>query len=90
MEFSYKEDIAPLIYKLERLLGLSIKVFLVTALLVMVLGIYIANLLFGDNSLKVLEELQHEKRVLSQDITSLKEENAQLHKKYLEWRDAQE
>jgi cell division protein FtsB len=90
MKLSYKEDIAPLIYKLERLIGLSIKVFLVTALLVMVLGIYIANLLFGDNSLKVLEELQHEKRVLAEDIKILKEENAQLHKKYLEWRDAQE
>lgn len=90
MKLSFKEDIAPLIYKLERLIGLSIKVFLATALLVMVLGIYIANLLFGDNSLKVLEELRHEKRVLTQDIKSLKEENAQLHKKYLEWRDAQE
>jgi cell division protein FtsB len=90
MKLSFQEDIAPFIYKLEKLLGLSLKVFLATALIVMVLGVYIANLLFGDNSLKVLEELKHEKLVLTQEIQELKEENAQLHKKYLEWSDAQE
>jgi len=90
MEFSFKEDIAPLIIKIERVLGLSLKVFLVTAILVMVLGIYIANLLFGDNSLKVLEELKHEKSVLTKEIEVLKDENTKLHKEYLEWSDAQE
>ncbi|HHD82054.1 MAG TPA: hypothetical protein ENK82_01715 [Campylobacterales bacterium] len=90
MEFSFQDDIAPLIRKLERLLGLSLKVFLMTAILVMLLGIYIANLLFGDNSLKVLEGLKHEKTVLTQQIEVLKEENTKLHKEYLEWRDAQE
>jgi hypothetical protein len=90
MKLSFTEDIAPIIYKLERLLGLSLKVFLVTALIVMALGIYIANLLFGDNSLKVLEGLKQEKHLLTYEIKLLKEENAKLHKEYLEWRDAQE
>jgi cell division protein FtsB len=90
MKRSFQEDIAPFIYKLEKLLGLSFKVFLMTALLVMALGIYIANLLFGDNSLRVLEELKHERKVLTQEIKTLQQRNATLHKEYLEWQDAKE
>jgi len=89
MKFSFQEDIAPFIDKLEEILGLSFKVFLSTALIVMALGIYIANLLFGNHSLQVLEKLRHERVTLSQEIEVLKNKNAKLHKEYLEWMDAQ-
>jgi len=89
MKFSFQEDIAPFIEKLEEILGLSFKVFLSTALIVMALGIYIANLLFGNHSLQVLEKLRHKEVVLTQEIEVLKNTNAKLHKKYLEWMDAQ-
>jgi cell division protein FtsB len=55
----------------------------------MALGIYIANLLFGNHSLQVLENLRHEKTMLTKEIEVLKNKNAKLHKKYLEWMDAQ-
>jgi len=89
MKISFEEDIRPIIDKLEEILGLSFKVFLTTALIVITLGIYIANLLFGDHSLKVLEKLKKEEIVLTQEIKVLKQENAKLHKEYLEWVDAQ-
>ena len=89
MSISFKEDIQPYIQKLEEILGLSFKVFLFSALIVMALGIYVANLLFGSHSLHVVEKLQKEKVVLQKEIKVLKEENAKLHKEYLEWTDAQ-
>ncbi|CAA6813571.1 MAG: Unknown protein [uncultured Sulfurovum sp.] len=89
MKISFQEDIAPFIDKLEEILGLSFKVFLSTALIVMALGIYLANLLFGNHSLQVLEKLKHEKIVIKQEIEVLKNKNAKLHKEYLEWVDAQ-
>ena len=89
MKISFQEDIAPFIRKLEELLGLSFKVFLSTSFIVMALGIYIANLLFGNHSLEVLENLRYEGTVLSKDIEVLKNKNAKLHKQYLEWMDAQ-
>jgi len=88
MKFSFQEDIAPFIEKLERLIGLSFKVFLLTAIIVMVLGIYIATLLFGNHSLRVLEDLRHKEVQLNKDIEVLKHKNAKMHKEYLEWVDA--
>jgi len=89
MKISFEEDIRPTINKLEKILGLSFKVFLSTALIVMALGIYIANLLFGNHSLQVLEKLKKEELTLSKEIEVLKNQNATLHKKHLEWIDAQ-
>ena len=88
MKISFQEDISPLIDKLENLLGLSFKVFATTALIVMLLGIYIANLLFGNNSLQVLENLKTQELIHIEEIEILKNENAKLHKNYLEWIDA--
>jgi len=84
---SFKENIEPHIKKFEELLGLSFKVFLLTAFVVSILGIYVANLLFGNHSLQVLQNLKKEKHHLQIDIEILKEENAKLHKKFLEWSD---
>ena len=88
MAISFKKDIEPYIRKLEELLGLSFKVFLVTTLVVALLGIYIANLLFGNHSLQVLQNLKRKEVVLQSQIETLKQQNAKLHKKYLEWTDA--
>lgn len=82
-------NIAPYIRKLEEIIGLSFKVFILTAIVVTSLGIYVANLLFGNHSLAVLDTLKHEKKSLQVEIEVLKQENAKLHKDYLEWTDAQ-
>lgn len=89
MNISFENDIKPHIEKLEEVLGLSFKVFLATTTVVAVLGIYVATLLFGEHSLQVLQNLKEEKRVLISEIDVLKHNNATLHKKYLEWSDAQ-
>jgi len=89
MKISFQEDIQPYIKRLEEILGLSFKVFLLTSFVVTVIGIYVANLLFGTHSLQVLQNLKEENRVIELQISKLKEENAVLHKKYLEWTDAQ-
>jgi len=89
MKISFQEDIQPYIKRLEEILGLSFKVFLLTSFVVTVMGIYVANLLFGTHSLEVLQNLKEENRVIELQISKLKEENALLHKKYLEWTDAQ-
>jgi len=68
MKFSFEKDIRPLIDKFEKILGLSFKVFLITSFIVMALGIYIANLLFGNHSLQVLERLKKEEVILTKDI----------------------
>jgi len=78
----------PLIKKFEIIFGLSVKVFLATAIVVIALGIYIANLIYGDNSLHRLEYLKKQELLLKEEIERLKEENARLHKLYLEWSDA--
>ena len=85
---TFKENIEPMIIKFEEFLGLSFKVFVSTAIVVIILGVYVANLLFGNHSLKVLQGLKNEETMLQKEISTLKEENAQLHKKYLEWSDA--
>ena len=86
---TFKEDIEPIIRQVEEIIGLSFKVFIATAFLVTLLGIYIANLLFGNNSLQVLQNLRNEEKTLIIEIDQLKEKNAKLHKHYLEWTDAQ-
>lgn len=58
-------------------------------MVVISLGIYVANLLFGNHSLSVLNDLKDEKKSLQVEIKGLKQENAKLHKEYLEWTDAQ-
>ena len=88
MAISFTRDIEPYIRKLEEILWLSFKVFLATTIVVALLGIYIANLLFGDHSLQVLQKLQKKEVILKSQIETLKQQNAKLHKKYLEWTDA--
>ena len=88
MKSSFIGNIDIYIRKLEEILGLSFKVFLATTFVVALLGIYIANLLFGNHSLEVLNNLKKQEITLRSEIETLKQQNAKLHKKYLEWTDA--
>jgi cell division protein FtsB len=85
---AFAQDIVPIIRKFEQIFGLSLKIFIVTAIIVVMVGVYVANLLYGDSSLSRLQVLQREKESLKQEIHYLKQENAKLHKQYLEWTDA--
>jgi cell division protein FtsB len=82
------EDNVPIIRTFEEIFGLSLKIFIVTATIVIIVGVYVANLIYGDSSLHRLQSLQREKKSLQYEIQTLKEDNAKLHKQYLEWTDA--
>ena len=56
------------------------------ALIVLLFGLYIGDVLFGKSSLDVLLNLQEDKDTLTLKIQSLKEENAVLQKEYFELR----
>jgi cell division protein FtsB len=62
-----------------------VKIFL-AALIVIIFGVYVGNILFGKNSLEVLLNLQEEKTKLQKEIKRLKRENAALQKDYFELR----
>jgi hypothetical protein len=73
----------------ERYLGLSWLKLLFALFLVLALGIYIGILLFGDNSLDVLLNLEEYETYLKDEIIRLKHENAALQKEYFELRELQ-
>jgi cell division protein FtsB len=68
----------------ERHLGLSFKYFFMAIIAVVLLAVYISNLLFGDSSLEVLMELEEYELYLSDEVSRLKAENAELQKEYFE------
>lgn len=68
----------------ERYFGLSTSKFLLAAGIVLVVGIYLGVIFFGDNSLSVLLDLEEHQNYLSEDIEHLKVENAALQKQYFE------
>ena len=86
---NFRRDIEPTIKKIEQILGLSIKVFIATAVVVVLFGVYISNLIYGNNSLRVANNLEEERIYLQKRILFLKKENAMLHKRYLEWEDVE-
>ncbi len=68
----------------EGLAGVSLKTFLVTALGILLFGIYIGVLMYGENSLTVLNELQIKKGNLSSEKKKLKLENQKIQKLFFE------
>lgn len=68
----------------ERYFGLPTGKFLIAAGVVMVVGIYMGLIFFGDNSLSVLLDLEEHQDYLTEDIERLKAENAALQKQYFE------
>lgn len=75
------------IKRIEQTIGLSIKIFFITSVIVVLFGIYVANLIYGNASLTITNRLESERLMLINEIAILKEENAILHKRYLEWED---
>ena len=64
--------------------GLSIKTLLVTAIGILLFGIYVGILIYGENSLTVLNQLKEKKQGLLEEGKTLKGENQKLQKKYFE------
>ncbi len=68
----------------ERYLGLSLPKFLLFLSIIVVLAVYLNILLFGDNSLEVLLQLEEYEDYLKHEINSYRSENAALQKEYFE------
>jgi len=68
----------------ERYLGLSLPKFLAALTIMVVLAVYLGILLFGDNSLEVLLQLEEYQDYLQHEIESYKSHNAALQKEYFE------
>jgi len=70
--------------EVEGIAGLSIKALLVTAIGILLFGIYVGILIYGENSLTVLNQLKEKKQGLFEEGKSLKNENQRLQKEYFE------
>lgn len=70
--------------KVEAIAGLSLKAFLVTAIGILLFGIYVGILIYGENSLTVLNHLKEKKQALTQEKKVLKAKNQKLQKEYFE------
>ena len=68
----------------EGIAGFSLKTFLVTALGILLFGIYVGVLMYGENSLTVLNHVKEEKEKLIQEKKSIKVENQRLQKEFFE------
>ena len=74
----------PGINKVEAIAGLSLKTILITAIGILLFGIYIGILIYGENSLTVLNSLKEKKEMLKQEEKHLKAENQKLQKELFE------
>lgn len=85
-ETEHKEELyaAPTQGITEKYLGLSLPKFLFALSLIIILAIYLNILLFGDNSLEVLLQLEEYEDYLVHEIDNYKSENAALQKEYFE------
>ena len=72
------------IQKAEALAGLSLKTLLVTTIGILIFGIYVGILIYGENSLTVLNQLKEKKQGLFQEEKILKTENQRLQKEFFE------
>lgn len=68
----------------EGIAGFSLKTFLVTALGILLFGIYVGVLMYGENSLTVLNQLKAEKQKLVKEKRDIKTENQRLQKEFFE------
>ena len=66
------------------LAGLSLKTLLVATIGILLFGIYVGVLIYGENSLSVLQRLKQEKQALRQQAHALKVQNQKLQKAYFE------
>jgi cell division protein FtsB len=71
------------------ILGLSVRVIVVTAVVMILFGIYLGALMYGENSLMVLNGLKEQKRDLLREAKELKSENQRLQKEFFELKQLQ-
>ncbi|MEA3419861.1 MAG: hypothetical protein U9Q90_10740 [Campylobacterota bacterium] len=72
------------IRRVEDILGLSLKVIAITAIVIILFGVYLGVLIYGENSLTVLDHLKQEKKSLLKEAQLLKNENQKLQKEFFE------
>jgi len=72
------------IRKEEGIAGFSLKAFLVTVIGILLFGIYVGVLIYGENSLTVLNQLKEKREGLSFEKKVLKVDNQKLQKEYFE------
>lgn len=70
--------------KVEAIAGLSLKAILITMIGILLFGIYVGILLYGKNSLTVLNDLKEKKEMLKQKEKHLKVGNQKLQKELFE------
>ena len=70
--------------EVETLAGLSMKTLLVTTIGILLFGIYLGILIYGENSLTVLKQLKEKKHVLLKEGRTLKKNNQELQKAFFE------
>lgn len=70
--------------KVEELAGLSVKTLLITMVGILLFGVYLGILIYGENSLTVLNSLKEKKQGLIAEEKNLKSENQKLQKEYFE------
>jgi len=68
----------------ETLAGLSLKTLLSAAIGILLFGIYIGILIYGENSLTVLQHLKEKQALLKREAERLKVQNQKLQKEYFE------
>ena len=71
------------------ILSLSVRVIAVTAIVIILFGIYLGILVYGEDSLTVLHDLKQEKRDLLAEAKQLKSENQRLQKESFELKQLQ-
>ncbi len=71
-------------HEVATLAGLSVKTLLAATIAILLFGIYVGVLIYGENSLTVLGHLKTEKASLKQEARILKSENQRLQKAYFE------
>jgi len=64
--------------------GFSFKALIITSLGILLFGVYVGILIYGENSLTVLNQLQAKKVKLEAERIALKNENQKLQKSYFE------
>ncbi len=68
--------------KAEEIAGLSIKTLLIAVIGILLFGIYVGVLIYGENSLTVLSQLKEKKHNLIYEARRLNKENQTLQKEY--------
>ena len=68
----------------QKYFGLSITKFFIFLGIILFLGIYIGDVLYGTNSVEILLGLQEYEIYLQDEVLRLKNDNAELQKEYFE------